>query len=61
MTVEQLEDGVMQLWRDCWNAAAFTRRKNHYRDLLRARHGAGNRPHSADLRANPELPVPLTA
>ena len=37
MTVEQLAEGVMQLWRDTWNAEAYTRRKRHYRDLLRTR------------------------
>jgi radical SAM superfamily enzyme YgiQ (UPF0313 family) len=37
MTVEQLEDGVMQLWRDCWNAEALSVRKRYYRQLLRAR------------------------
>lgn len=38
MTVEQLEEGVMQLWKDTWNRDAFTRRKRYYRELLRARH-----------------------
>jgi radical SAM superfamily enzyme YgiQ (UPF0313 family) len=37
MSVEQLEEGVMQLWRDTWNAAALARRKRHYRQLLRTR------------------------
>lgn len=37
MTVEQLEEGVAQLWQDTWNAEAFTRRKHHYRHLLRKR------------------------
>jgi radical SAM superfamily enzyme YgiQ (UPF0313 family) len=37
MSVEQLEEGVMQLWQDTWNAEAFARRKQHYRRLLRAR------------------------
>ncbi len=37
MSVEQLEEGVMQLWRETWNAQALTIRKRHYRDLLRAR------------------------
>jgi len=35
MSVEQLEEGVMQLWRDTWNAEVFARRKGYYRDLLR--------------------------
>ena len=61
MTVEQLEDGVMQLWRDCWNVEAFTQRKNHYRELLRARRYSDKGPNPANLKANPELPVPLTA
>lgn len=37
MSVEQLEEGVMQLWRDTWNAEALAWRKQHYRQLLRAR------------------------
>jgi radical SAM superfamily enzyme YgiQ (UPF0313 family) len=41
MTVEQLEDNLVSLWRDTWNAEAFARRKRHYRDLLRARRHAG--------------------
>ncbi|MCC2667860.1 MAG: putative methyltransferase [Armatimonadetes bacterium] len=40
MTVEQLEEGVMQLWRDTWNAQALAWRKQHYRQLLRARREA---------------------
>jgi hypothetical protein len=39
MSVEQLEEGVMGLWQDTWNAEAFSRRKRHYRDLLRSRPG----------------------
>jgi radical SAM superfamily enzyme YgiQ (UPF0313 family) len=42
MTVEQLEEGVMRLWQDAWNAEAFARRKRHYRDLLRARKACAN-------------------
>jgi radical SAM superfamily enzyme YgiQ (UPF0313 family) len=37
MSVEQLEEGVIRLWRDTWNARAFALRKRHYRELLRAR------------------------
>lgn len=37
MTVEQLEEGVMQLWRDTWNAEVFAARKRYYRQLLRRR------------------------
>lgn len=54
MSVEQLEDGVMQLWRDCWNGEAFARRKQHYRDLLRARRD----PSPAPIH---EMPAALTA
>lgn len=43
MSVEQLEEGVMGLWRETWNAEAFTRRKRYYRELLRARHGQAGR------------------
>ena len=39
MTVEQLEDGVIELWRNLWNADAFAERKRHYRRLLRKRRG----------------------
>jgi radical SAM superfamily enzyme YgiQ (UPF0313 family) len=43
MSVEQLEDGVMALWRDTWNAEAFARRKRYYKELLRGRRrGAGS-------------------
>lgn len=35
MTVEQLEDGLVSLWQDTWNAQAFTERKRHYRQILR--------------------------
>jgi radical SAM superfamily enzyme YgiQ (UPF0313 family) len=37
MSVEQLEEGVMQLWRETWNADVTLRRKRHYRELLRMR------------------------
>jgi radical SAM superfamily enzyme YgiQ (UPF0313 family) len=60
MTVEQLEEGVMRLWQDCWNAAAFTRRKRHYRDLLRARPRSPAYPARIE-DASAEPPVGLTA
>jgi radical SAM superfamily enzyme YgiQ (UPF0313 family) len=37
MSVEQLEEGVMQLWRTTWNTEALASRKRHYRQLLRSR------------------------
>lgn len=37
MTVDRLEEGLMALWRDTWNAQAFHLRKRYYRELLRAR------------------------
>jgi radical SAM superfamily enzyme YgiQ (UPF0313 family) len=40
MSVEQLEDGVAELWRKTWNAGAFARRKQYYRQLLRERRQA---------------------
>ena len=40
MSVEQLEDGVLELWRDTWNAQSLAARKLHYRQLLRARRNA---------------------
>ena len=51
MTVDQLEEGVMQLWRDTWNAEAFAARKRYYRELLRARrdHPAAHADAEADL------------
>ncbi len=39
MSVEQLEDGLMQLWQDTWNEDTFARRKKHYRQLLRRETG----------------------
>jgi radical SAM superfamily enzyme YgiQ (UPF0313 family) len=35
MTVERLEDELMALWKDTWNAKVFAERKRHYRQLLR--------------------------
>jgi radical SAM superfamily enzyme YgiQ (UPF0313 family) len=43
MSVEQLEEGVMQLWQDTWNAAAFAGRKRYYREILRTRSAPGVR------------------
>jgi hypothetical protein len=37
MSVEQLEDGVTELWREIWSGASVAGRKRHYRELLRAR------------------------
>ena len=37
MSVEQLEEGVMQLWRTTWNKEALASRKQYYRQLLRSR------------------------
>jgi radical SAM superfamily enzyme YgiQ (UPF0313 family) len=37
MTVDELEDGVMALWKDTWNAQAQSERKRYYRQLLRQR------------------------
>ena len=55
MTVDQLEEGMMQLWRDTWNAEAFAARKRHYRELLRARRIAV--PH-ADAEADMYFALP---
>ena len=38
MSVDELEEGVMALWRDTWNAEAFTARKRRYRAITRALH-----------------------
>jgi radical SAM superfamily enzyme YgiQ (UPF0313 family) len=37
LSVERLEDELVELWRFCWNAEAFTRRKRYYRELIRHR------------------------
>jgi radical SAM superfamily enzyme YgiQ (UPF0313 family) len=40
MSVAELEDGVMALWRDTWGPEALAGRKRYYRELLRRRRGA---------------------
>lgn len=57
MSVEQLEDGVMQLWRDTWNVDAFTRRKRYYRELLRARQEHPERDTTEEAEEFYALPV----
>jgi radical SAM superfamily enzyme YgiQ (UPF0313 family) len=42
MSVEQLEEGLMGLWRETWNAQALAQRKQHYRELLRALRSGGD-------------------
>jgi radical SAM superfamily enzyme YgiQ (UPF0313 family) len=37
MSVEELEEGVISLWRDTWSVEAYARRKKYYRELLGAR------------------------
>jgi radical SAM superfamily enzyme YgiQ (UPF0313 family) len=61
MTVGQLEDGVMRLWQDCWNADVFARRKQHYRDLLRARRHSEPDAALIPADANQEISIGLTA
>jgi radical SAM superfamily enzyme YgiQ (UPF0313 family) len=39
MSVDELEEGIMGLWRDTWNAEAFAGRKRHYRHIMRGLHG----------------------
>lgn len=34
MTVEQLEDGLVSLWRDLWNDRALAARRAHYRSIV---------------------------
>jgi radical SAM superfamily enzyme YgiQ (UPF0313 family) len=41
MSVDQLEEGLMRLWRETWSAQALAERKRHYRMLLSARKAAG--------------------
>jgi radical SAM superfamily enzyme YgiQ (UPF0313 family) len=39
MSVERLEEELVSLWRDTWNAQAYARRKRQYRDLVGAMRG----------------------
>ena len=55
MTVDELEDGVMGLWQEIWNADALAGRKRHYRELLRSRRSHDGREEAyafADARAS---------
>ena len=57
MSVERLEEEVMQLWRDTWNLDSFTRRKRYYRELLRARHGQPDRAMLEEIEEYYALPA----
>lgn len=57
MSVDQLEEGVMRLWQDTWNADAFAWRKRHYRDLLRARRDCGGREKREEIEEYFTLPA----
>jgi radical SAM superfamily enzyme YgiQ (UPF0313 family) len=57
MSVERLEEEVMQLWRDTWNLESFTRRKRYYRELLRARHGQPDRAMLEEIEEYYALPA----
>ncbi|HEU4342178.1 MAG TPA: DUF4070 domain-containing protein, partial [Candidatus Binatia bacterium] len=57
MSVEQLEEGVMELWRDTWNADAFTWRKRHYRELQRARRDASDQEMQTEVEEYFALPA----
>ncbi len=57
MSVDQLEEGVMQLWRDTWNSDAFTRRKRYYRELLRARQAHAGQPPLDEVEEFYAIPV----
>lgn len=59
MTVDELEDGLVSLWQDTWNAEAFTERKRHYRRLLRGLRGAS--PASPEAEAEEYYALPTTA
>jgi radical SAM superfamily enzyme YgiQ (UPF0313 family) len=37
MSVEELEEGLLGLWKDTWNTEAHARRRQHYRTLVAAR------------------------
>ena len=39
MSVEELEEGVMRLWGETWNAEQFAARKRRYRSIMRSLHG----------------------
>jgi radical SAM superfamily enzyme YgiQ (UPF0313 family) len=57
MTVDELEEGLVQLWRDLWNAEAFAWRKRHYRALLEARRDGGHRSVDDDRDLSCALPT----
>jgi len=59
MTVEQLEQGVMQLWQGTWNADALARRKRHYREFLRGRKEYGGK--GADEEVDEYFALPSEA
>ncbi len=61
MTVEQLEEGVMQLWQDAWNAKAFAWRKRHYRNLLRARKASADQDADEEIEEYYALPAGASA
>jgi hypothetical protein len=55
MTVDELEDGLMRLWRDTWNAEAFAFRKRYYREILRHRRGAAGHDEADEFFALPTV------
>jgi radical SAM superfamily enzyme YgiQ (UPF0313 family) len=57
MSVERLEEELVSLWRDTWNADAYARRKRHYRELLGARRGG----RGLDARAEADEYFPESA
>ena len=61
MSVEQLEDGVMQLWRDTWNEEVFSQRKRYYRQLLRSRRGQSRWDKSEEIDEHYALPTANTS
>jgi len=61
MTVEELEEGLLRLWRDTWNAEAYARRRRHYRSLLQARRRPGDALFSAELEESFAFPGPAPA
>ena len=57
MSVEELEEGVMGLWRDTWNAAAFAARKRRYREILGARNGGSTADRDDEVEEHFALPA----
>ena len=58
MSVEELEDGVVELWKDLWNAEAFRERKRHYRELLRQQRESQDKSGDGDATDDERFALP---